>query len=470
MRTSLQTRLLVAVGLVAITAVVIVALAARQGTRREFLRFQELERKTSADRAPNDAARVARQMDGRCCAPGVLREVEGGLGPDQILIVLDGQGRAVGSAGPGLRKVAGLDARAEPGVLAIDAARRRGDSVERLSLRFREPGAPLRLSDGRTAIAHLIDLPPDRPDEPAARFLGSVDRRLLWVTTLVAIAAIVATWLVARGTVRPLVSLRDATLDLAGGNLARRVTPSGAQEVEALGRAFNAMAVELEHQLDLRRRLVNDVAHELRTPITAMRCRLETLVDGLSADPARSLSDLTEDVRHLARLVDDLQEVALAEARELRLSVSEVALADVARSAARAAGLERDPRLAIGVAETASVRADPVRVRQMLLNLLSNAERHTPAGGTIEVRSDTGDGRVLIEVLNTGPRLDEATITRLFDRFYRTDEARERSLGGAGLGLAIVKHLAEAQGGGAWARSTPTGMAVGFSLPAARPV
>jgi hypothetical protein len=122
MRTSLQTRLLVAVGLMAITAVVVVALAARQGARREFLRFQELERKTSADRASNDATALARQMDGRCCAPDVLREAEGGLGPDQILIVLDGQGQAVGSAGPGLRKVAALEARAELGVLAIDAA------------------------------------------------------------------------------------------------------------------------------------------------------------------------------------------------------------------------------------------------------------------------------------------------------------------------------------------------------------
>jgi signal transduction histidine kinase len=461
----LQTRLLLAVGLVAVAAIVAVALAARQGTRREFLRFQELERRAASDGTPITAAAFADRLDGRCCATDVMRELDPAVGDDKVLIVLDDAGRSlVGTAGLGLRRLTRLDARLDGGVLTLDATRGNADGLERLTLRFHAPATRIRRADGGAALAFIVSLPPGRGEQPAAQFLGSLDRRLLWATILVVAIAMMATWLVARGEVRPLANLRDATVDLARGNLGRRVTPAGAEEIEALGRAFNAMAAELERQQALRRSLVNDVAHELRTPVTAMRCRLETLVDGLAPDPARALRDLHEDVLHLGRLVEDLQEVALAEARELRLATTDIVIEDVVRSGARAAGLEQDPRLVLDITAGHTAHADALRVRQMLLNLLANAARHTTADGAITVRSVEEHGEVRIEVSNTGPRLDEATLARLFDRFYRTDDARDRSIGGAGLGLAIVKHLAEAQGGRAWARSTAAGVAVGFSL------
>ena len=259
--------------------------------------------------------------------------------------------------------------------------------------------------------------------------------------------ALAVTWALARGIVRPLAELRAATADLARGQLSRRVTPSGSGEVTELGRAFNAMAGELERQQALRQSLVHDVAHELRTPLTALRCRLETVLDGLSPDPARAVRDLHEEVLHLGRLVDDLQDLALAEARELRLNLTAVPLADVVASAIRAAGLDGDARVRLDLPQGLSVRADPLRVRQILLNLLTNAARHTPAGGVIELRAATGilpagpapararpdrvglaaRADVRVEVRNTGSHLDAEQLARVFDRFYRADPSRQRT-------------------------------------------
>jgi signal transduction histidine kinase len=324
---------------------------------------------------------------------------------------------------------------------------------------------------------YVLPFPDEAGDRNAALFLGSLDRRLVAVTVVVGAMALLITWTVARGLVRPLSELSAATSDLARGNLATRVAPRGGREVVELGRAFNAMAVELDRQQALRRNLVHDVAHELRTPLTALRCRLETVIDGLSPDPGAAMRDLCEEVLHLGRLVDDLQELALAEARELRLDIDEVDLAPVVESAIRAAGLEGDARLRSEVVAGTLVRGDEGRLRQVVLNLLTNAERYTPASGSIVVRAASGgpaagqaqpEPLVGIEVRNSGSRLTTDDLSRVFDRFYRADPSRERGSGGTGLGLAIVKHLIEAQGGRVWARSDEDGVTVGFGVPRGR--
>jgi len=202
----------------------------------------------------------------------------------------------------------------------------------------------------------------------------------------------------------------------------------------------------------------------LRTPLTALRCRLESILDGVSADPQQAVEGAAEEVRHLSRLVDDLQELALAEAGELALARTSIDVADVIASAARATGLDADPRLQLDIASGLLARGDPVRVRQVLVNLMTNAQRYTPAGGRITVDAQNSDGEVRIEVHNTGSDLTAEQIARVFDRFYRADPARQRTTGGAGLGLAIVKHLVEAHGGRVWARAG-TGVTFGFSLP-----
>jgi signal transduction histidine kinase len=470
---SVQTRLVLAASAVAVVAIIAVALVTRQDTRREFLKFQALERIATRSLVVQ-SDRVVQALDGRCCTPDAMRDVLPHVPDDRILfIVADADGRLIARAGSPLRYVGDITLRAQDGVLQIGATLRRDREVRAIALTLHDRGLPIRLADGAGARAYLVPFrareddagPPDDPR--AAAFLGSLDRGALLVTTLAALLAIAATWMISRRIVGPIAELSAAAGDLSAGKLDRRVEARGAGEVADLGRRFNAMAAELERQHTLRRGLLHDVAHELRTPLTALRCRLETWMDGLSPAPATAYRDMRDEVLHLGQLVDDLQELALAEARELRLNTAAVEIAPLIASAVRAAGLEHDPRVHVNAEPGLVAHADAVRVRQILLNLLANADRHTPAGGTINVRAarHSAATEVIVAVSNTGSHLTPDQLARVFDRFYRTDPSRQRATGGTGLGLAIVKHLVETQGGSVSARSGDADVTVTFTLP-----
>jgi two-component system sensor histidine kinase BaeS len=321
------------------------------------------------------------------------------------------------------------------------------------------------MADGSAATVQVVPMRRPDADQPAAQFLGSIDRRLLLVTAGVAAFALLMTWLISRRIVGPIAELRDATRALASGQLSRRVHARGSDEVAELATGFNHMAEALERQQQLRRNLVHDVAHELRTPLTALRCRVESVLDGLVKDPLPVLAQMNEEVSHLSQLVSDLEELAHAEARELPFAIADVDVAAVCRSALRVAGLEADPRVRLNLQDGLMACADAMRLRQIVLNLLTNADRYTPAGGVITLRARSGDSTAVIEVHNTGSALTGDELARVFDRFYRTDPARQRATGGSGLGLAIVKQLAEAQGGTAWAASDSAGVTFGVKLP-----
>jgi signal transduction histidine kinase len=501
---SLQTRLVLAAGAVAVVAIVAVAFATRQGTRREFLRFQDLERRATLQLAVQ-SDRVVQALDGKCCTADAMREVLKHLHDDQILLVIDNNGRLIEHAGAPLRDVTVIGAQADNGMLQLEATLRRGGELREIALKLQTRGLPIRLAESdrtngdgkpgqtgsgassrplgasgenrRGARVYLVpfrsqeDGSGSANDRRAAAFLGSLDRGALLVTTLAAMLAIAATWMISRRIVGPIAELSAAAGDLSAGKLDRRVSVRGAGEVADLGRRFNAMAAELERQHTLRRGLLHDVAHELRTPLTALRCRLETWMDGLSPAPATAYRDMRDEVLHLGQLVDDLQELALAEARELRLHAAPLEVAPLVSSAIRAAGLEHDPRVHASIEPGLVAHADAVRVRQIVLNLLANADRHTPAGGSIDIRAAThasasaAGPEVVVAVSNTGSHLTPDQLARVFDRFYRTDPSRQRATGGTGLGLAIVKHLVEAQGGSVWARSGDADVTVAFTLP-----
>ncbi len=467
-RPGLQAQLLLTVGLVALAAVAAVGIASRYRTRQEFGRLRDLERRDAAGRVDALAGALAGRLDGRCCRPDQLAEARGALGGDLVLLVLGDDGRVAGSEGSALAGLDRLTARRLGPELEIDASR--GDEatgLERITLRFLQKGAALRTQDGGPARLYVLPFPRQSGEREAA-FLGTLDRELVGATVLAGLAALGATWLIARRMVRPLARLAAASRAIAAGRFGERVTPGGGREVRELASAFNAMAGELERQQSLRRRLVTDVAHELRTPLTALQCRLEALQDGLAADPSVAVAQAHDEVRHLTRLVADLHELALAEARELRLETEDVPLDRVAASAVAAAGLESDPRLELAVPAGVWARGDAARLRQMLLNLLTNAARHTPPDGRIAVRAEAERDGVAVTVANTGSRLEPSDAARIFERFYRADPARQRHTGGSGLGLAIVKQLAEAQGGAVRARSDDAGVEVGFTLPGGR--
>ncbi|MHB1017693.1 MAG: sensor histidine kinase [Coriobacteriia bacterium] len=302
-------------------------------------------------------------------------------------------------------------------------------------------------------------------------FLAAVDQGIVLSAFVAVVLAALGAWLLARYLVRPLRNLTAASRALAGGDLAHRVDEEGPAEVAGLASAFNDMAGSLAESEQLRQRMVSDVAHELRNPIAALRAQIEGIADGVLPADERRVASLVEDVGMLSRLVDDLQELSVAEAGRLRYAPTSFDLrALVAVEVDRMA-----PVAASGVSVTttsgaapAPVFADEFRVAQVVRNLLSNAIRHTASGSVTAEVDLQGDSHVSVTVRDTGEGIAEEDLSRIWERFYRVDAARAHETGGTGLGLAISRRIIADHGGRVFARSVPgQGSEIGFELPLA---
>ncbi|MFG1836907.1 sensor histidine kinase [Micromonospora sp. NPDC049175] len=276
---------------------------------------------------------------------------------------------------------------------------------------------------------------------------GSIGR-IVAVTGAILLATVAATVLVGRRLVRPL-------RDLAVAAELRTPAPvAGRDEIGRLARALNDSARRRDRAEAQRRTMVNDVAHELRTPLSNIRIWLEAAQDDLAPTDAHLLALLHEEALLLQHIIDDLGDLAAADAGTLRIDLEPTDLRDVLthvvdsqRGSALAAGV----RLELGVVGDPVVHADQVRLRQVVGNLISNAIRHTPSGGSVTV----GASGTTISVRDTGSGIAAADLPRIFDRFWRADESRSRVTGGSGLGLAIARHLTEAHGGTIEVQSEP---------------
>jgi signal transduction histidine kinase len=344
-----------------------------------------------------------------------------------------------------------------------------GDRVEEIVIGD-VPHEEIRDADG--ALVGTLYVGPGLADRPRSAFSASISRSLAWVVAGVLVAVIVSTLLLTRRIVRPVEALTEAARRMERGDLSHRVDAPASGEVGELARAFNRMADSLARADELRRAMVGDVAHELRTPLTNIRCHIEAMQDGLMPADAATLSSLHEEAMHLGRLVDDLRDLALADAGQLALErepvdVGRAVEAAVAAAAPRAAAAGVTLDAAPGV-DLPAVQADALRLAQVLRNLLENAIAHTPAGGRVEVAAAGAGGGVEIAVRDTGEGIAAEHLDRVFERFYRTDGSRARATGGAGLGLAIVRQLVEAQGGTVRVESAPgRGATFAVTLPVA---
>jgi signal transduction histidine kinase len=254
----------------------------------------------------------------------------------------------------------------------------------------------------------------------------------------------------------PLADVMAAADTIAEGDLSVRVgvPEHGPDDFGRLAESFNHMAEELQHADQQRRNLTADVAHELRTPLHVIQGNLEGVLDGVYEPTEEHIGATLEETRALARLVDDLRTLSLAEAGQLplvweRVSVSEL-LADVSTSfsgQAEAAGID----LLVEIPDALplpEISADAGRLDQVLSNLMTNALRHTPPGGTITLRAESSDGDVRILVSDTGEGIRPEHVPYIFDRFWRGDPSRSHSgRAGSGLGLAIARQLVQAHGG-----------------------
>jgi signal transduction histidine kinase len=261
--------------------------------------------------------------------------------------------------------------------------------------------------------------------------------------------AMVFVWFLSRGMTSPLREMAAAASAMAQGDYSRRVPATSRDEVGALARTFNEMSAELAATDRVRRDLVANVSHELRTPITALQAKLENLVDGVEAPDRETFETMLAQVERLGRLVQQLLDLSRLEAGVVPLERAAFPVEPLLEHAVREQRLHA-PAVDVAVSvEPANLTADgdPERVHQVIANLLENAVRFTPQGGTVEVRANRSATGVTIEVLDEGPGIPESDRARVFERFYRTDPARSSREGGAGLGLAIARWIVDLHGG-----------------------
>ncbi|WP_454860038.1 sensor histidine kinase [Promicromonospora soli] len=285
-----------------------------------------------------------------------------------------------------------------------------------------------------------------------------------------ALASLAASLVLTRRIGRSLGALSAAAAGVAGGRFDARVPPPGiGAEFDELAVAFNDMAARLDESHTLRRRLLADVAHELRTPVATITAYLEGVEDGVASLTPDTIAVLRAQGSRLSRLADDLAAVTRAESRDLALHLEPTAPAElltVAAGSAEGRFAARGVRLVVDADDgLPDVVVDRDRIGQVLGNLLDNALLHTPAGGTVRVGAARADrGGLRLTVTDTGDGIDAAHLPHVFERFYRVDTARDRRQGGSGIGLAIAKALVEAHGGTISAHSDGAGRGATFAV------
>jgi two-component system OmpR family sensor kinase/two-component system sensor histidine kinase BaeS len=300
--------------------------------------------------------------------------------------------------------------------------------------------------------------------------LGTTLRRFLLTALAITAMALGFGFFILRGMSRPLSDLTEATRAVSAGNLSVRVPTSYPGEIGELAIAFNTMAEDLSRAEELRQNLTADVAHELRTPLSVIRGKLEGVLDGVYPATPEHLEPVLEETGLLTHLVEDLRLLTLAETGQLMLEKRFLDIGDLLRDVQVNFGPQASDR---GVTLTLdlpsrlpAISADWRRINQVLANLLTNALRHTPQGGQVTLSAYESVDSIVVKVADTGLGISREDLPYIFERFWRGEKSRSRAGGGSGLGLAIAKQLVEMHGGEINVSSTPgSGSTFWFTLP-----
>lgn len=274
-------------------------------------------------------------------------------------------------------------------------------------------------------------------------------RMLEWLgfSTLVGVAGGI---LISRVISAPVNRLVMAARQIGKGDLTVRVPARGSLEMIELTETLNKMTVNLERAENLRNNLMADVSHELRTPLTVLEGNLRAALDHVYTLDEAEIANLYAQTRHLIRLVNDLRELSLAETHQLPLEMQPTQpalLITETMQALEPMATEKHITMSADLPDFPVITVDPARLRQVLFNLLANALRHTPPGGSIAIKGEVLPEKIQVSIQDSGDGLEPDQLNAVFDRFYRGDKSRSRDSGGTGLGLAIVKAIIENHGG-----------------------
>ncbi len=437
---SITLKLILSFLVIGLISIFIIILLARQNTRTEFNRF------IAGDRGENLMTELVNYHQTHGSWDGVETAITPGEGED---------------AHPAFT-IAGEDERA----LFDGGGYQGGELIPNHELKF---GIPI-LVDGReVGILVMERLPfPGNPREE--EFIQRINNLLIYSGLSAGMVALLLGILLSRTISRPIRELTRATHAVSAGDLDQQLPVRSKDEIGELTRAFNRMSAELSRSVNARRQMTADIAHELRTPLSLILGHAEAVHDGVLPPSRENFEIIREEAARLEHLVDDLRTLSLADAGELPLAPQIIAPEKLLQEVAALYQFQtqsRELRLNLEVSPHApEIEVDPGRMTQVLRNLLDNAVRHTPAGGSITLAAGATVEGVELQVSDTGPGLPSADLARIFDRFYRTDESRRRDEGGSGLGLAIARSIVLAHNGRIHAESEPGGgLSVIISLP-----
>lgn len=431
---SLTAKLILAFLLVSVIGIGLAAVFARAVTGREFDRF-------IMDRARSEfltGAAAYYQVHGSWeGANDFFHQLDGPPGPGESsrsgsFVLVDQSGAVVASVGVGRTGKSS----------AKDLAR--GKTI---------------VVDGRNVGIVLDASHAPALNDREAQYLASINRALVLAALAAMAIAVLLGIVLARTLTRPVRDLTGAIRAMARGELRQEVPVRSADELGTLTETFNRMSADLAHANELRRQQIADIAHDLRTPLTVITGYIEALRDGvLKPTPAR-FEAMNSEAQHLKHLVDDLRTLSLADAGELPITPQPTApgaLLDRLAAAYAPQAAARGITLAVAAApDLPEVAVDPERMIQVLGNLVTNALRHTSAGGRIDLAAQAQGARVALTVADTGEGIPPDVLPHIFDRFYRGDPARSQQNGESGLGLAIARSIVEMHGGTIAAASTP---------------
>ena len=336
------------------------------------------------------------------------------------------------------------------------------------------PAEPTSITAGKSQTIGFLFITPLRQSEIGLAALQIMYSQLgiyfLFGACLAVVVAFLITLFLSRRILSPVKELTSAARRLGKGDFSQRVDITDKGEMGDLASTFNSMAGNLQRDEQLRQHMVSDIAHELRSPLTNVRGYLEAINDGVMQPDKATISSIYDETVLLSRLINDLQELSLAEAGELKLDCRPEEVSELARqsiNSIQAKASEKDIQVSYDIpADLPLVDIDFLRIKQVLLNLLENALAHTPGGGHINISAKLNTGFLEISVSDTGEGIPAEEIDNIFERFHRVDKSRSRSTGGSGLGLTIARYIVEEHKGKIWARSeSGKGSCFSFTLP-----